>query len=173
MRCSARSAGLAAAVLVVAGVGSSGAAMAVSPTPGTIPVTISYYSVSTEMNMYTQNGQLITDPNATPVVGDYFVGTDNDYVGTQANHSMDVAATDHLFCLIVQAPADAVCSGQIAMGTSMIFADNAMQNFSSNSTSQTYRITGGTGAYQGAQGTVTSTEIGTTNNSEFMITVTK
>jgi hypothetical protein len=173
MRRSTRSAGLAAAVLLaVAGVGSSGAAMAVSAQT-TMPVVIHYYSVSTGQNMYTQDGTLVTDPNATPVAGDYIVSTDNDYVGTQANHSMDVAATDHLYCLVVQAPGSVVCSGQIAVGDSMILADNSMQDFSANSTTQTFQVTGGTGDYQGATGTVVTTQIGNTNNSEFLITLSK
>lgn len=175
MRSHARMAAVSAVsgVLLAVAVSGSAAAAATSPVVGSSPVTLSYYVVSTGSNLYSANGQVVSDQNAQPAVGDYTVGTDNDYAGTQASHSSEVAATDHLYCLITKAPATATCSGQIAFPGGMLFSDNSNQDFSSNSATMNFPITGGTGAYQGAHGNLVSTTIGNTNNSEFVITVSK
>ncbi|MEY9877310.1 hypothetical protein ABH931_006834 [Streptacidiphilus sp. MAP12-33] len=132
--------------------------------------TWTFYSVSTGANLYTANGQVVANPTTPPTIGGYAVGTDNDYVGTQASHSSDVSATDHLFCLFTKAPATATCSAEIATSQGMLLADNSTQNFASSAQTQTFKITGGTGAYQGATGTVKVTQIPNTNNADFVVT---
>jgi hypothetical protein len=176
MRFTIRSAAAAAAAGAFVLVAGSGTVLAATPSPstvGTSPVTMNYYSVSTQSGLYSAGGQLITDPNATPTVGDYLVGTDADYAGTQASHSNDVAATDHIFCIVTKAPGTATCSAEIAIDGSMIVADHSIQNFASNSPNTTLVVTGGTGAYQGVHGTVKITTIGNTNNSEAVVTISK
>ncbi|WP_042426269.1 hypothetical protein [Streptacidiphilus anmyonensis] len=129
-----------------------------------------FYSVSTSSNLYTSSGQVIANPSAAPAVGDYAVGTDNDYVGTHTSHSSAVYATDHLYCLFTKAPATATCSAQIATSQGMLIADNSTQDFASQAPTQTFKITNGTGAYQGATGTVVVTPIANTNNADFVVT---
>lgn len=63
----------------------------------------------------------------------------------------------------------ATCDGQIAIGGSMLLAENAKLTFS-NSPTVVVPITGGTGKYRGAHGLVKSTSIGNTNNSDITIT---
>ncbi|MBF9069054.1 hypothetical protein [Streptacidiphilus fuscans] len=147
--------------------GSSSASGAMATT------TWKFYSVSTESNLYTAGGQLITNPSTAPAVGDSLVGTDNFYTGDHTNHSSDISATDHLFCLVTKAPATATCSAEIATSQGMLVADNAQLNFASQAPTQTVKITGGTGAYQGAKGTVMVTSIGNTNNSDVVVTWSK
>ncbi|MEZ0068026.1 hypothetical protein ABIA32_004050 [Streptacidiphilus sp. MAP12-20] len=182
MRSHARFAATAAAVAAAGFVlvaGGSAVADTTSPSSSSssgsmTPTTVKYYGVSTSNNLYTADGRVVTNPNTAPAVGDYFVATDNDYTGTQASHGSDVVATDHVFCLFTKAPAAATCSAEIATGTGMIYTDNSQQNFASGAQSQTYKITGGTGAYQGAKGTVVVTPVSaTSNNSDFVVTWSK
>ncbi|WP_042371450.1 hypothetical protein [Streptacidiphilus neutrinimicus] len=147
--------------------GSSGSSSASPSTPST---TWKFYSVSTSSNLYTSSGQVIANPSTAPAVGDYAVSTDNDYAGTHTNHSTAVYATDHLYCLFTKAPATATCSAQIATSQGMLIADNSTQDFASQAPTQTYTITSGTGAYQGAKGTVVVTPIANSNNADFVVT---
>jgi hypothetical protein len=132
-----------------------------------------FYSVSTLSNLYTANGQPVANPSTAPAVGDYAVSTDNDYTGDHTSHASDVSATDHLFCLFTKAPATATCSAEIATSQGMLLADNSVQNFAAQTPTQTFTITGGTGAYQGAKGKVVVTPIANTNNSDFVVTWSK
>jgi hypothetical protein len=141
-----------------------------SPSGSMAQTTVHYYSVSTLSNLYTSNGQPVANPTTAPAVGDYAVSTDNDYVGSQTSHSADVAATDHLYCLFTKAPATATCSAQIATSDGMLLADNSVQNFAAQNQPETFKITGGTGTYQGATGTVTVTPISGSNNADFTVT---
>ncbi|WP_133260207.1 hypothetical protein [Streptacidiphilus pinicola] len=132
-----------------------------------------FYSVSTFSGLQTANGQPVTNPSTAPAVGYYAVGTDNDYTGDHTNHASDVSATDHLYCLFTKAPATATCSAEIATSQGMLLSDNTTQNFAAQPTTQTYKITGGTGAYQGAKGTVVVTPIANSNNADFVVTWSK
>jgi hypothetical protein len=166
---------VAAGFLVVPGVGLA-ATTPPSPSGSTgpmAPTTVNYYSASTLSSLYTPSGQAVANPSAAPSVGDYLVSTGNDYIGTHTAHSANVTATDHLFCLFTKAPATATCAAQIATSQGMIFADNSVQNFAAQSQSQIYRITGGTGAYQGAKGSVTVTPIAGGHNADFTVTWSK
>ncbi|WP_152627282.1 hypothetical protein [Streptacidiphilus melanogenes] len=186
-RFSAGAAALAAAMLAVA----TGAAVAVpadssSPGPSAPPPLSSsasrggsgstastiwkFYSVSTSSNLYTASGQAIANPSTAPALGDYAVSTDDDYAGTHTNHSTAVYATDHLYCLFTKAPATATCSAQIATSQGMLIADNSTQDFAAQAPTQTFTITSGTGAYQGAKGSVVVTPIANSNNADFVVT---
>ena len=137
------------------------------------PTTWKFYSVSTFSGLQTANGQPVTNPSTAPGIGYYAVSTDNDYTGDHTNHSSDVTATDHLYCLFTKAPATATCSAEIATSQGMLIADNSTQDFSSQAATQNFKITGGTGAYQGAKGTVVVTPIANTNNADFVVTWSK
>jgi hypothetical protein len=117
------------------------------------------------------NGQPLS-PNAAPTVGDSFVSTDLDYVGTAKHHAKAWTASDHLVCTftsIAGMGGTATCNGQIAIGGSMLLAQNVNLTFSSSPT-LVVPINGGTGKFRGAHGRVKSTSIGNTNNSELTIT---
>ena len=160
------------------GTGLASAAVPASPlqapaqTPA-VPMAFHFYSVSTESQLYTANGQVVSNPNTAPAVGDWVVSADNDYLGTQADHAATPTATDHLFCLVTATPATALCSAEVAIGDSMFFADHSVQDFASNSPTTVFTVTGGTGAYQGVHGTVTVTQTGNSNNSEAVISLAK
>ena len=139
----------------------------------TTATTVHYYSVPTLSNLYTSSGQVVTNQNTAPALGDYVVAADNDYTGTSTSHSADVTATDHLYCLITKAPATGTCSAEIATSQGMVFADNSVQNLAAQGQTQTYQITGGTGSYQGAKGTVTVAPVANGNASDFTVTWSK
>jgi hypothetical protein len=111
--------------------------------------------------------------NATPVVGDSFENTDLYYVGNHKHHATTWTATGHLVCTFtsITGPMSgtATCDGQIAIGGSMLLAENAKLSFS-NSPTVVVPISGGTGKFRGAHGRVRSTSIGNTNNSDITIT---
>lgn len=155
---------LAASGLVTAGALALAAPSEASP----MTVTQHFFSKSVVSNFYSANGTAITNPNAAPATGDYLVASDLDYVGNSKNHAKNWIATDHLVCTFVSA-SEGVCDGEIAMGNSMLVADHISESFAGNSPTTVYQITGGTGRLAGATGTVTSTQIANTNNSDFTV----
>jgi hypothetical protein len=118
------------------------------------------------------NGQPL-GPNAVPTVGDSFDNTDLYYVGNHKHHAKTWSASGHLVCTFtsITGPMSgtATCDGQIAIGGSMLLAENAKLTFSTAPT-VVVPITGGTGNFRGAHGHVKSTSIGNTNNSDITIT---
>jgi len=134
-----------------------------------------FYSVAQTSELLDASGQPITNPNAEPAVGDRFDSTDLDYVGTHAHHASRYSASDHLSCTFTSISGNsgtATCDGQIAIGSSMLLADNVQVNLGNNGISSV-PLNAGTGVYKGAQGTVSSQGIGNTNNSNLTITLTK
>ena len=51
--------------------------------------------------MFSAMGAPVTDPNAVPSPGDYFISTDNAYIGDHRKHAKAVYATDHIICTFV------------------------------------------------------------------------
>ena len=118
------------------------------------------------------NGQPL-GPNAVPAVGDSFDNTDLYYVGNHKHHAKAWTASGHLVCTFtsITGPMSgtATCDGQIAIGGSMLLAENAKLTFSTSPT-VVVPITGGTGNFRGAHGHVKSTSISNKNNSDITIT---
>lgn len=118
------------------------------------------------------NGQPL-GPNAVPTVGDSLDNTDLYYVGNHKHHAKAWTASGHLVCTFtsITGPMSgtATCDGQIAIGGSMLLAENDTLTFSTSPT-VVVAITGGTGKFKGAHGHVKSTSIGNSNNSDITIT---
>jgi hypothetical protein len=136
--------------------------------------TLHFFSKQVSSTLKGPDGQPLS-PNATPTVGDSFDSTDLLYVGTHKHHAKTWIASDHLVCTFtaLTGPMNgaATCDGQIAIGGSMLLAENAKLIFSTSPT-VVVPITGGTGKFRGARGQVKSTNIGNTNNSDITITFT-
>jgi hypothetical protein len=134
--------------------------------------TLHFFSKQVSSTLKGPNGQPLS-PNATPTVGDSFDSTDLLYVGNHKHHAKTWTASDHLVCTFTSLTgpmnATATCDGQIAIGGSMLLAENVKLSFSSSST-VVVPLTGGTGKFRGAHGHVKSTAIGKTNNSDITIT---
>ena len=129
--------------------------------------TMHFFSKNVSDNFYQANGQLITNPNAQPAVGDYFISTDLDYTGNAKKHAKTATASDNLVCTITTAT-QGVCDGSIAIGGSLLLANHVTIDIASNN--PVVPINGGTGQFKGAHGTVTTVEIGNTANSNFTVT---
>jgi hypothetical protein len=134
--------------------------------------TLHFFSKQVSSTFRGPNGQPL-NPNAVPTVGDSFDSTDLLYVGNHKHHAKTWSASDHLVCtftaLTGPMSGTATCDGQIAIGGSMLLAENVPLTFSGSPT-VVVRLTGGTGKFRGAHGHVTSTDIGNTNNSDVTIT---
>jgi hypothetical protein len=139
--------------------GSAGAA--------TAPTTLHFFQKETALTFYDASGQVI---QGYPPVGGHVREDDVDYVGNHSHHAKQWSATDHLYCNVVSAPATADCFTEFAAGGSLIYADNLSVNLAS---SGTLAISGGTGKYTGYSGTYTSTTIGSSNNSDAVLTLHK
>ena len=159
--------------------GKAGSTPSTSGAPGvsSTPQALHYYSVSTANLQFGPDGKAITDPNAAPSSGDYFVSSDENYTGNHTHHDKTVAGTDHLVCVLTAfsqsaQTATAICDGGIAFGDSMLVAERQTVQLS-NAQSVTVNLTGGTGRYAGVHGTVQSSSLANSDNSDITVTISK
>jgi hypothetical protein len=108
--------------------------------------------------------------NTAPVPGDRFNETSNDFVGNHKHHAKTSTASDHLECTFIDAMGNATCSGQIAIGGSLLLAIDATVNVGQNGV-PAVPINGGTGKFKHAHGTVKSTSVGNSGNSDLTVMV--
>jgi len=138
---------------------------------GTTP--LRYYQKADGNAFYTPDGKVVTDQNSPPQVGDYVVSTDLDYVGDHLHHATTAVATDHIVCLITTVTASGGtgdCDGEFAFGGSMFYADHQTITFADNA-NPVVRLTGGTGKLQGVSGSIKSTSVGNTDDSDIVVTL--
>lgn len=138
---------------------------------GTTP--LHYYQKADGNAFYTPGGKPITDQNSPPKAGDYIVSTDIDYVGDHLHHAPTAVGTDHIVCLITNVAANGgtgVCDGEFAFGGSMFYADHQTIAFADNS-NPVVQLTGGTGKLQGVTGSVKSTSVANTGDSDIVVTL--
>jgi hypothetical protein len=133
--------------------------------------TLHFFQKNTSSTFLAPDGTPTQPPSATspPAIGERFVVTDNNYVGNHKKHAKTFTATDHLVCTITSAAGTATCDGQIAIGGSMLLAQNVTVNLAG--ASNVVPINGGTGKYLHARGTATSVTVGDTENSDFTVKV--
>ena len=116
----------------------------------------------------------ISDASGHPAVppltvGDRLSFASNDYAGNHKHHARQATASDHVVCTVTSTiTSTALCDGTIAIGGSMIFGDDFVLNFVSNAAT-TVKITGGTGLYRHAHGTVIIKPVG--DNTDLTIKV--
>jgi hypothetical protein len=133
----------------------------------TSPTILHYFQKETALTFYNASGQVI---QGYPPVGGHVREDDVDYVGNHSHHAKQWSASDHLYCNVVAAPATADCFTEFATRGSLIYADNLSVNLAD---SGTLAIDGGTGMYVGYSGTYASTTIGSSNNSDALLTLHK
>jgi hypothetical protein len=160
------------AALVAAG----GVSVSLSPA-GAATKTLHFYGVEQTSSITSSSGQVL-GPNDAPSVGDVLDSSSLDYVGTHAHHASESTASDHINCVFLNSPtkesqsAHAKCSGQFAIGGHLILATGVLVSFEENGITPV-TINGGTGPYKGAQGTVVSKGVGSSNNSDNTIELTR
>jgi hypothetical protein len=134
--------------------------------------TLHFFSKQVSSKLTGPSGQPL-NPNAVPAVGDMFANTSLNYVGNHKHHAKKWTSSDHLVCTFTAINASggtATCNGQIAIGGSMLLAENVTLTFSNSGSSVAVAITGGTGKFRGVHGHVKSKNVGKTNNSDLTIT---
>jgi hypothetical protein len=115
--------------------------------------------------MFNASGKPLS-ASATPKRGDYLIGIDVDYTGNHGKHTTTPTGSDNAVCTF-KTTTRAVCDEVIAIGGSLLLSDHVTVNFSL--TSPTSKITGGTGKFKGARGTITVTPLIPTLNSDFTV----
>ncbi len=159
----------------VASVASLGLFTVVGSGPMALPAsaagitTLHFYSVHQTGTFTDAAGQPITAPTATPVAGDHIDTTDLDYVGNHKHHALSFSASDHVACTFTSATAG-TCSAQIAIGGSLLLANDVTVTLTQNS--PPLPINAGTGKYKNARGTITTTSVDNSNNSDVTLTLT-
>ncbi|MBV8734211.1 MAG: hypothetical protein JO120_05460 [Solirubrobacterales bacterium] len=151
----------AASIVVCATIVAAGASAATAKT-----VTLHFFSKQVYSRISDASGHPLR-PSAAPAVGDRFSFASNDYVGNHKHHAKQATASDHIICTLTGG-STALCDGTIAIGGSMILGDDFVFNFNSNAAT-TVTITGGTGSYRHAHGTVIAKPVG--NNTDVTIKV--
>jgi hypothetical protein len=130
-----------AACATIAGVGASAAAAKT--------VSLHFFSKQVYSRISDAHGHPLAS-NAAPTPGDRLSFASNDYVGNHKHHAKQATASDHVVCTLTSS-STALCDGTIAVGGSMIFGDDFILNFSSNTV---VKVTGGTGTYRHVHGSV-------------------
>jgi hypothetical protein len=139
--------------------------------------TFHFFSKEISSKDFDANGTPITDPNHTPVVGDFFISTDHDYLGNHKKHAKRVYATDHIICTITAVNLSSHslsgrCDAQLALPGGMVLIDRVPVDFNEQKT--TIPLTGGTGRYAKLKrGTVTTIDFSQkSDNSDLVVRVT-
>jgi hypothetical protein len=149
-----------ASILACATIVALGASAAAAKT-----VTLHFFSKGVYSRLSDASGKPLSASSA-PAAGDRASFASDDYVGNHNHHARLATASDHEDCTLISATSG-LCDGTIAVGGAMIIADDFVLDFTAKVT--TAKITGGTGRYRRAHGTVIATDVG--NNTDFTIKV--
>jgi hypothetical protein len=141
-----------------------------SPAASAKTVTLHLFSRQTSSTFVDAHGHAVP-PNTAPAVGDTFDNTGVDYAGNHKHHAAKPDGSDHLRCTITgmtDSGPTALCNGQIAIGGSMLLANDDTLTLSDGPLPTP--INEGTGIYRHAHGLLTPKNFG--NNTDFTIRVT-
>ena len=152
----------AAAIAACATIMAVGASAAAAKT-----VTLHFFSKQIYSRISDASGHPLS-PNSAPAVGDRISFASNDYAGNHKHHAKQATASDHVVCTLTSA-SSALCDGTFAIGGSMILGDDFVLSLTSNAAT-TVKITGGTGIYRHAHGTIIGKPV-SANGTDFTIKV--
>ncbi len=127
-------------------------------------ITLRYYSTVVSLVLVKADGTVVQQPTQAPAAGDRLEILELAYKGTHARHAAKWSASSHTTCVFKDASAAPTCDGQTAVGGSQLVLFHTPSDGDAV-------VSGGTGRYAGATGTVVSKEIGNTNNSDIVVTV--
>ena len=113
--------------------------------------------------VFTHADGTVAEPTEAPVAGDRIEFTELAYRGNHEHHARRWTLSSHTVCTF-QATGGPVCDGQAAVGRSQLIL------FHTTDATGTL-VTGGTGRYAGATGDVAMTQIGESNDSDFVMTL--
>jgi hypothetical protein len=109
------------------------------------------------------------NPSAPPGAGDRSDEIDGIYAGTAAHHSKSPVGFDHLGCFVMKFPKPVVCDLSLTLGSSMLLSDEFVVSFGSAYPFKRIPIRDGTGNFAHAHGHMSSSPIGTSNNSNLTL----
>jgi hypothetical protein len=130
--------------------------------------TLNFFSKGVYTRLSDSSGKALPS-NSQPAVGDRLSIASNDYAGNHKHHAKRATASDHIVCTVT-GPSTALCDGTIALGGAMLLGDDFVLNFASNAPT-VIKITGGTGRYRHAHGTVVAKSV-SMNTTDLTIKVT-
>lgn len=142
-----------AAIAALATVAATGASAA---TPKT--VTMHFFSKLVYVRISDVNGRPLP-ANFRPVLGDRLSLAYDNYAGNHKHHAKRATASDHAVCILVSS-SRAICDATLAIGGAMILVDDYVLGVPTNKGTLTLKISGGTGRYRGARGTVSTSTAG-------------
>jgi hypothetical protein len=142
------------------------AVFATAPADAAKQVRLKFFSQSESVKLTDPSGNPLA--NGGPAAGDRLVSTDRNFVGNHKHHAKRYTSTDHLSCTFTSAAA-AVCDGQIAIGSSLVFSDRVPVNLSEPNL--TIPLTGGTGRFKGMKGTAVAKAVAGSDDTDVVITL--
>lgn len=129
--------------------------------------TIHLYDQAVSTGAFGPTSQPLND-RAQPAAGDYIVSIGTDYSGTHNRHSKKPVGSSNLVCNLTSTTSG-FCDGVIEVGSSMLLVDHVNLSLTGNAP---LKVTGGTGQYRGARGTITASGVGNTDNNDFTVKIT-
>jgi hypothetical protein len=130
-------------------------------------IVLRFYSVTTSFVYTTAAGKVLPQPPAKPSPGDRLELTDVDYKGNHAHHAKRWSVSDHTLCIFGSDGGAPTCDGQAAMGGNQLLLFHTPGGGAGGDTV----VSGGTGRFAGATGSVAMSEIAGTNDSDIVLTV--
>jgi hypothetical protein len=153
-------------IAVLIGVAVIGAicAVAILATQASAATTLHFFEKSLGSTFTDPSGRPIGNSNTPPPSGSAINDSEIGYAGSAKHHAKAPTASIHLACVVTTAP-KAVCFGQIAIGGSMLLANQFTVNLAgSGNPFSTVKINGGIGKFAHAHGTVHSTTVSNSNS---------
>jgi hypothetical protein len=147
---------------LLAGAIALAAALAVASTVGGAAaktVALHFFSKQVYFRLSYANGKPLP-PTAPQSDAERISIAGNDYAGDDKQHAKQATASDHFVCIPRNSTPGALCDATFAIGGSMILADDFVFSFCCPPPPQTFKITGGTGLYVHAHGTVIAKAVG-------------
>jgi hypothetical protein len=126
-----------------------------------------FYSVTSSFTYTTAAGKVLAQPPSQPAAGDRLELTDVDYKGNHVHHAKRWTVSDHTLCIFGADGGAPTCDGQAAIGGNQLLLFHTPGGGQGGETV----VSGGTGRYAGATGTVEMTEITGTNDSDIVVTL--
>ena len=132
------------------------------------PATLHFYDKQLSSTFTDPSGHAIGSSDTSPPSGSALNATSIGYVGTFKHHATAPTASIHLACIVTTAP-KALCFGQIAIGGSMLLANNFTVSLTGPTTHLRIKLNGGIGKFAHASGTFHATPV---NESSSNVTIT-
>jgi hypothetical protein len=157
----ARRAGVSLGVVLIGAL----CAVATPAASASAATTLHFFDKSLSSTFTDPSGHPIGNLNTPPPSGSAVDSTAIGYVGNSAHHANAPTASIHLAC-VVTTPPKAVCFAQIAIGGSMLLANQFTVSLASSNDNPfaTVNINGGIGKFARARGTVHTTPASKGNN---------